>query len=69
MGEYRKARAHYVIMWSQTPLQGAFSGAEFLRILRPMYSLGQKKKEKKRNDAVLCLRSSLLKRDRCRRVV
>ena len=35
-----------------------------------MYSLGQKKKkEKERNDAVLCLRFSLLKRDRCRRVV
>ena len=28
-----------------------------------------KKEKKKRNDAVLCLRSSLLKRDRCRRVV
>ena len=55
MGEYRKARAHYVIMWSQTPLQGAFSGAEFLRILRPMYSLGQKKKNKKKETTLSCV--------------
>ena len=78
MGEYRKAGAYYVIMWSQTPLQLLFhlvqiaKPAHFLE-LNSQESYGQSvfisTKKKKRKDAVLSLRSSMLNRDRRRRVV